>query len=397
MMRENIAAMNALTTFVLQEGLMVEDAPPKINEPYYDKYIAFKMASMGLSYGDTIELDLGHTKIKGKLLWKVDENTTHIRLLTQGKSVWKSRKNETTVCIRDIRNVVLIEKATPNFDIHKINPYHNEPDFDRIRQIQNSQTSKDDTKDLLSAVCSNITDNTVFLHIMPSLFCPAYYPSYDSSMNEEMVFEKVSVTVLYRNGDSNTYDDLKAKHVFPNHDYITACQKGKKHEGLLLSFETFEELQKVDGIGCSWCVKVGNNELKFTHIVYVSFEKHESYPIYNVVISTAPLEVHARSLTKPTVFSGRLYEEYTFAGISIDDEELIMILDDMDSRTTIDAAVVTHGSRENAISAFAHQEKSYTEIFIQQQAVNGLYYLSRHADGYTKRKINFEKVLKDRA
>lgn len=76
----------------------------------------------------------------------------------------------------------------------------------------------------------------------------------------------------------------KLRHLYPNKHYHTICMKsGNKlcNDGIILLFETFEELEAIKSILCRWKISRDNEDVHYIQILYdVTAEKESGKTFY---------------------------------------------------------------------------------------------------------------------
>lgn len=78
----------------------------------------------------------------------------------------------------------------------------------------------------------------------------------------------------------------KLRHLYPNKYYHTVCMKsGNKvcNDGIILLFETFEELEGIKSVLCRWKIRQENEVIHFIQVLYeVTAEKEPGKTFYTL-------------------------------------------------------------------------------------------------------------------
>lgn len=205
--------------------------------------------------------------------------------------------------------------------------------------------------------------NTMVLWILPE-----FYWNYT---NGKVL--KPQINIIKKNGDSVIVPNYKSKSIYPNHSYYSACgtkNTDKLVDGILLFFDTFEELTEIRLISCVWTVEFNNRKINFIEMIYPSFVKKEGN-VFNLPFRCTDMQMYEYSLHSPSVFSGALERNWDIAFLYQMDEDSEKIMDIMNSKDIEEDAALdvllclSNNNMKTTIKNFCNNQIIFAETFIK--------------------------------
>ena len=381
--------------FVMNKGLIRQSTPPRPNEPFYDFFIEAMMESQNIGIGDDVlVVDTKSNAIEGQIIEDPRVELCGLILLTSGKKVWASRKNVKYVPFRDIVSVELIRKASKDFNILDVNTNYT--------KLSNTTYEDNDYDDAFvryfrtTNAGLNYTD-VYSLCIHSSLYCPF--------TNADVV--KGKMMLITKDDDVRVLSDLRIKHLCPNKDYYSLCERAPYAEYVLIPFASKAEMDNVKCIATFWTVLIDDvpvHTLEMTHPTFVENGKR----IYNVQQESTFLDVYNEGLSTPSVFSGRLYSKYDTVSVILNEDmiDVIMGKDDEIESIMLDIILASHdGSLTNILMSLCGDTQTikYIEAYKASCVVKGSYRttdvpeMSIEWYDSIRKKLSFQRLFKQRA
>lgn len=394
----NNGTIENILQFIENKGLIDSSRPPRIGEPFYEEWMQEVVNKLSLKIGDKIKITYQYDKqneltLTGILINDMDWNADWIKLLTEGKKLWKSRKNEKEIHLSNVVKIEKLEEAAPDFDIKTVNPYYSSPEeikanIKEYNKKINNTISPETIKQIQSSCPDCDIQNNVFLGIEFSIYNPF--------CNIEI--ESADVKIVTASNSNDIAPQYKIGHIYPNRNYYSIHGVVKKENCVIVPFKDKEALNDVSYILCIWNLKVGNRNFKVVTAYYPTF-KTEDGNIYYIEERITLLDVYAESLYKRNVFSGDIYTEFSFVGTTTDNENINIINGDISEERKLDLVMqLAGGDLSEAIKNICEKEHPYKEIFVKEINVYGTNdFIPRyHHKEYMERKkakIDFSKFL----
>lgn len=342
--------------------------PPNWGEIGYESYMKEKIKEADIKPGDTISVEMKwhYGKVEtytGAVLHIYD---TDIYMLSQGNKVWKDKNNEKRIIIRYITKIEKLKDAKQDFDIFKADPY-----YKPIDEKENKKWRDDIEKDRNREYQKKLWEN---------------YPAFDPNKNKILWLsfdfcwtysngkvKKADINVIKNNGDSVLLPSYKNKHIHPNHDYYSACgtkDTDSDYGGILLFFDSMEEIEQIRLVSCLWTVEIEDKEIKFMTMVYPNFLRGNGY-VYNIHCTCTDMQMYEKSLYSHTVFSGRLEKEYDYAFLYISNVEGEFIYDIMNAGKLKESIIpdtalcLYDNSLEKVIESLGSKEINLVEVCLK--------------------------------
>ena len=354
------------------------DKPPIWGEVHYEEYIRQKIKEMGIKPGDVIRVE---EKYPGKMI-KIHQGVIlsisdiEIRLLTQGKRIWKDRSNQKYVIINYITSINKLKDGAPMFDILKVDPFYSIPDREKETEsdvIFENRRKREFEERMKESFPEIDTEKNIILYLLFD-FCWNY-------ANGQV--KDVVINIIKDTGESIPLSKYKMKHIYPNNSYFSACgvkNTDNEFEGILVFFDSMDELEHIRLISCLWTVDIDRKTKQFLTIVYPKFIK-VSGNVFNIISCSTDMMLYEKSLHSPSVFSGRMEEEFSNAFLYMSNSEGEIIYEimhqsrDLDA-TIFDVALCLHNNNlKNMISDMCSDEKQIVEVLIKETDVKSKDYI----------------------
>lgn len=302
--------------------------PPAWGEVGYKKYMHKQISDMGIKPGDTIAVEekwhYGATNQYEGIVLHIDDD--RIWMLTKGKKVWKDRSNQKDVVVEYITKIEKIKDARPDFDIYEADPNYKVIEENDMEEFLYSLDVKRTERfhKRISSKFPQIDIQKVFVLWIQFDFCWSY-------SNGKV--EKAEINIVMKNEGTIPLPKYKLKHVYPNNTYYSTCgvqYTDKEEDGILLFFDSFEELEEIRLISCAWTVELDEKKMQFLQMIYPKFTKGEGN-VYSLSCRCTDMGLYEDSLHRHSVFSGMLEKEYDKAFVYIADAKGESIMEIMNA------------------------------------------------------------------
>lgn len=303
-----------------------------------------------------------------------------IYLLSQGNKVWKDKSNQKDVVIMYTTRIEKLKDAKPNFDIFKADPYYapvNEIEHEKWWQKLDHDRAIKFQKRLLKKYPDFDVKKSKLLWLQFD-----FYWAYNNS-----IVKKADINIITKNGSSMPLPNYENKHIYPNHDYFTACMTEKEimeydcEKGIILCVDDMEVLENIRVISCLWAVELEETEEKFLTIVYPKFLPETDY-VYNLSCSCTDMQTYEKSLHSHSVFSGQMEKEYDKAYLYISNADgevidAIMRPDDIPESLVFDLALcLNKNNLKTVIESLCDPNMKVTEVFVKNTEIIPKGYIS---------------------
>ena len=299
--KRNNDVINDLTMFSANGGFINPGRPPKRNEPFYRDYIADKLIKAGAKKGVFLRITdkKTGTTIEGALSNDIYQYTTLLELLICGRKKWKNHNNIVYISITDIEKFSILDKEPLFFK--NVDAW--------VEPTANNVISEDDRAIILAKYKDANISEDIFVNITADVFCKPVTKKYKSKTLLANTVVSAELIVVDKQDNVKTFDDLQLRHIYPNKDYVSLCDKYNETGNIILRYEKYDELLNIAYIACTWTLSVNDEEVKIMNIVYPEFEKNDDEHIYNINLRAVSLNDEALSLHHTTVFSGETYTD----------------------------------------------------------------------------------------
>ncbi len=357
--------------------------PPVWGEVGYEEYMKKLISDMDINPGDTIKVEEKWShgtihKYEGIVLHIYDDR---IYMLSQGKTVWKNKSNRKGIIIKYITSIEKIKNAKPDFDIYKADPdykfmqEHKNEDDEFWKSIEEKRITR--FKERIASDFPQVDiEKTVILWMLFD-FCWNY---------SNGIVQNAEVNIIKKNGYSISFPKYNNKHIYPNRSYYSCCgvtNTDKEADGILLFFDSYEELEEIRLISCTWTVEFDDKKMQFLQMVYPRFVKREGN-VYNIACRCTDMGEYERSLYRSSVFSGALEKEYNRAFVRITDTEGEVIMEIMHAKNVVkenllDAVLCLNSNKlEEVICGLCTDKQEIAEVFIKSTEIKSKGYVWPH-------------------
>lgn len=355
----------------------------------YEEYMKQKISDLGIKSGDVIKVEV---KGNGRKVVNYEGIVLHMykdrfHMLSKGKKIWKDKSNREDIIIRYITKIEKVKDAAKDFDI-----YEADPDYKYVQEHKEDNTFWDEIEkkrvskfqERIKSVFPDIDQNKNVILWLLFDFCWDY---------DNGVVNNAEINIIKKDGQVIPVPAFKIKHIYPNKSYYTCCgvkNTDEERDGILMMFDSFEELSEIRLISCKWTVEIDSDpdkeSLQFMQMVYPTFIKGE-YNVYNIPCRCTDMQLYEESLHSHSVFSGRLEEEYDKAFVYMEHKEGesvmdIMNTDDMDSivsKYSVDFCVcLNNNSLEKMLDGLGSSQRRITEIFMKYPSIESKGYTWRY-------------------
>ena len=271
-----------LINFIENGGLVDKSRAPKLDEPFYEEYMKQKIKSMDVKLGDWLRVTVdkkGEENVYEGIL--IDDSCSgELKLLIEGKKLWKTEKNAKIVPLYRIIDIKITAKVPEQFDIMQVNPKYKTKE--ERAAIYNEISKRKYEEEDLQNYRKNHPD--VDFKYLLSLNVDLYWPYYCENASAQ-------VSIVKKDGTVMDVDDIVMRHVFPNERWFRMVQTDSqgKNEHIILPFRSIEELRKIYYISCLWNVSYGGKTKRILSIQYPKFEEKNGYHTFNVGVESVPL------------------------------------------------------------------------------------------------------------
>lgn len=352
--------------------------PPKWGEAGYAEYIRNKITKMGIKAGDVIRVE---EKWHNGTCNRYEGIVLHIYkdrlyMLSHGNKVWKDHSNRKDVVFGDITEIEKIKEAKPDFDIYKTDPGYKILQNSNVDGIEKS-LEPNRIKRFKERMRKNFPqidiDNKVVLWMLFD-FCWVY-------SNGSVL--KADINIIAKDGNSIPVPSFKNKHIYPNHSYYSACginNTDEKEDGILLFFDSFEELEKIRLISCTWTVEVEGKQRHFLQMLYPKFIKAEGN-VFNLTCRCTDMGEYEHALHYHSTFQESLENDYDKAFVYISDsncERIIKIMNanDVTDYIVLDAVLsLHHNNMISVVESLQDNKPEIAEVFLKNIEIEGKGYI----------------------
>jgi len=357
---------------------------PVWGEIGYEEYIKKQIAGMKIKSGDKIRVEQkwssGTVESYEGTVLQISKHRFWI--LSKGKTVWKDKSNRKDIIIKYITKIEKIKEAGAEFDI-----YSADPDYKYVREHQGIDKCKDDienkrTSKFQEQLKTKFPGNSKKIILWLSF---DFYWDYSNG-----VVKEAEINIINKNGQVISVPKYKNRHVYPNHFYYTCCgvkNTDVNHNGILLFFDSFDELQNIHLISCTWTVILDNNkdinQLQFLQMIYPTFIEGDT-TVYNIHCRCTDLGTYEEALHKYSVFSGMLEKEYNKAFVHIANREKESYMNIMNAEDIED--IIKEHSLDLTICLNNNSfEKMFNNLHATQQTIAEIFikYANVKPRGYT--------------
>lgn len=350
--------------------------PPVWGEVGYAEYVKEQVKTAGIEPGATISVDVkngnGNTASYSGTVLHIYDDRFH--MLTQGNKVWKDRSNREQFLFEDVTKIEKLKDKKSAFDIYKADPYNyptSAEDSDKFQQYLEKDIGEKYQQRFLETHPNFDTRTGKILWLLFD-----FYWSYD-----DCTVKKAEITIVKKNRDTVSLPAYKIKHIYPNHSYFTVCGATKKatdcgdhgKDGLLLTFDSMEELSQIRMISCLWTVETDDEELRFLNVWYPKFIPGSDC-VYNIACKCTDMRTYEESLHSYSFFSGRLEKEFDKAFVLFSNPEGESVYDVMNAedfeKYVLDVLLsLNSNDLQNVIGSFEDQREHSVEVFIKNAAI----------------------------
>lgn len=379
--------------FIENGGLIDAGRPPGINEPFYSLYMKEKIRCMNLVPGDRVKLavkyrDADAVEIKtGILINDTSLGTEYVEILTQGRKVWTSRKNDEIVHTHNILFIEKLSDAPSGFDIYNTNPHYRSAKewldiFVEDAKKVHAYTEKDEEVFKKIYPGKTLQDTKVL-----SLHFDLYWNFIGDVKSARITIVNKELCKMYE-------DEAKIKHIYPNRNYFTACGHEKDSEYVLFALSDEKELEQIKYISCLWTVDIEDGmECEILAIIYPEFcTLGKPYNIYPLGMRVTPMQNYTEDFYKPSVFLERIFADYDHSGLLYTKNgEYTLISGHKPDRQ--DMELIQNISERD-------KKTDYIEYFISDDVINSNFYFSPSDNKLQNRRkreerIDFSRFLSD--
>ena len=345
---------------------------PQWGEVGYKKYMQKQIFDMGIKSGDIIAVEEkwhngAINQYEGIVLHINDDR---IWMLIKGKKVWKDRSNQKDVVVEYITKIEKTKDARPDFDIYEADPNYKvikENDMEEFLYSLDVKRTESFQK-RISSKFPQIDIQKVFVLWMQFDFCWPY-------SNGKV--EKAEINIVNKNDGTIPLPKFKLKHVYPNNTYYSTCgvqYTDKEEDGILLFFDSFEELAEIRLISCAWTVELDEKKMQFLQMIYPKFTKGEGN-VYNLSCRCTDMGLYEDSLRHHSVFSGALEKDYDKAFVYISDTKgesimEIMNADNIAEEIVLDAVLCLNSNNlVQVIQKLSDKKQEVAEVLIKSKEI----------------------------